>query len=227
MEYIRELNSASLILDAGAAFILLGTVYYTSIYRRRGRIDDKIYYNMLITAIICVFANMAIYACYGTENRALSVVSIICSNISNISFEIICAMMAVYFDYRARKKKEWPKNRYLIFALPMVVEIGLVVVNNFNPFLYRTDMELTILELLPMHRLLFIAPAMYMLSSIISIIKINTSMTIVAGMLFIITAVMGYLMPGVSSTLLYLSVVLVFIHIHVMRFSFYDEEERD
>ena len=103
----------------------------------------------------------------------------------------------------------------------------MVLINAFEPFLYKIDLETNTYEDLPLYWLIFIPSVIYMISVVNSIIKINASVVVVAVMLFITSAVMGYLMPGIASTLLFLSVALVFIHIHVMRFSFYDEDERD
>ncbi len=58
---------ANLIMDGAALFILAGMFIYTSLYRRRGRVSDKVFFALILTDVVAAFFNGVIYILDGCD----------------------------------------------------------------------------------------------------------------------------------------------------------------
>ncbi len=46
-------NASSLIIDLMALLILVGMIVYTTLYRRRGKPEDKVFFALILADIVC------------------------------------------------------------------------------------------------------------------------------------------------------------------------------
>ena len=71
---ISELHEASLIMDIAAVFLLIGTIIYTTIYRKRGHIDDKLFFYLIVDTLVMAISDGITYvsAVFPLECAALN-----------------------------------------------------------------------------------------------------------------------------------------------------------
>ena len=61
MLWLSNINTGSVIMDIAAFFLLIGMMVNTRLYRQRGRIDDRIYFYLLVLNMVVAVFDTAIY----------------------------------------------------------------------------------------------------------------------------------------------------------------------
>ena len=220
---ISELHMASILMDIAALLLLFGTIIHTSIYRKRGRVDDRLFFILIVITAIMSVADAITYVLDGGRVPGGVVTSIFCNNIYFITFELFCGVLAVYLDYRAYADHHSPV-RSAVIMLVSVVMVALIVLNNSGKFLFWVDPVTNQYYQYPMYPIVFLGPAIYAVLVLLYIIKIDVKVAWLYILLVLIRLMFGQLTRGVSSTALIFAIGLAFIHIHYMRLPFYDEE---
>ena len=221
---ISELHYATLLLDIAAVCIIIGVIHYTTIYRRRGTLDDKMYFQMLIITIICAVSDGITYVIDGSGIPGMSVLSVICNDIFFITFELMLAILAIYLDHHVHMDDAVTKKRARLFLIPAVIEIVLILANTFSHFLFWVDPVTTEYYSGSLYILVFVAPVVYCALGLISIARINMATIWMFALLVAVRVFLGNILSDVSSTALLFAITLVFIHIHQMRLPFYEED---
>ena len=222
---ISELHEASLIMDIAAVFLLIGTIIYTTIYRKRGHIDDKLFFYLIVDTLVMAISDGITYVLDGGSVPYGALISLVCNYIFFISFELFCGLLAVYLDYRVYQNVDALKKRGTVLMIPAVIMMVMIIANIFGRFLFWVDPQTSEYIQYPAYSLIFVAPAIYVILGIFYCFKLDFAMMWIFVLLLLVRLFFGNLMRGVSSTSLIFSMVLVFIHIHYMRLPFYDDEE--
>ena len=223
MKVFTENELTTIALDVAAVLILFGVIYYTSHYRRRGRTDDKLYFGTLIVTVLCAFFNAGAYAVDTIPAPGFSALNTLLSDLFVITLDLSFCLMTVYFDYRARRENVLSKKRVCVIALPAVLTAIALVINHFTPFIFQVDATTGTFEERPFYYLVYVAPAIYTVIVII-VSRLNRGALFVLLMLIAARIGLVFVNHSISSTALFIAVVMVFIHINEMRYSFYDEE---
>ncbi len=223
---ISELHQASLIMDAAAIFLLIGTAVYTTIYRKRGRTIDRIYFALLVITVIMAISDGITYVLDGSTVPNSAVISLACNNIFFLTFELFCGLVIVYLDDSIHSDSEMALKRALIIMIPAIIMMVMILANNFGRFLYWVDPATSEYYQYPLYTLVFAGPILYAVWGLYYVIKIDVKVLWLYLLLIAVRVFFGNIMQGVSSTALIFSMGLVFIHIHYMRLPFYDEEEQ-
>ncbi|MBO6215378.1 MAG: hypothetical protein J6N76_07565 [Lachnospiraceae bacterium] len=61
MIHMDQLDMATVIVDLAAIFILFGMISYTSIYRKRNLISDRVFFAMIVTDIVMAISDALTY----------------------------------------------------------------------------------------------------------------------------------------------------------------------
>ena len=219
MGYFSENNFTTIVLNATAFLILFGVIYYTSHYRKRGRIDDKLYFAMVLITMLCVLSCGAAYA----VETVFYNLTILLNDIYFITLDASFCLTTIYFDYRSHQNKALSKKRVCILSLPAVLTAIALILNHGVHFIFWVDDSTGMFKVLKYYNVIYVAPVLYAIA-IIFISRINKGGIFVMILLIVSRIVLAFAMPGVTSTTLFIAVALVFIHINEMRYSFYDEE---
>ena len=223
MGYMTARDLTDLVLDVAAALILFGMIHYTSHYRKRGRIDDKIYFGMLVITILCALANAAASAVDGIFGTGADALKVALNDIFFIAMDLSFCVMTVYFDQRSRKENALSKKRICVLSLPAVFTAIALAVNHRTHFIFWVDRTTGRYTELAHFYIIYLAPVLYAIA-ILVVCRWNKGALSVLILLILARSVLEGVMRDVSSTALFLAIVLVFIHINEMRYAFYDEE---
>lgn len=229
---IGELHRASIIMDVAAVFIIIGIIVYTSIYRRRGRTQDKMYFLVSLVCGVMALSDAVTYILDGSTVPYATQISLFCNDIFFISFEWFCGMIVVYLAYRYRCDMKHIGERLtnlsvLLMSLPTAVTTILIIANHYTMFLYGVDPATNMYFQSEYYILLYIAPLIYAVMSLIYIILLDRKVVWLFVTLILCRLLLGYFMRGVSSTAIMFVIGLVFVHIHVMQVPFYEIEYSD
>ncbi len=223
MFHISELHLASLLMDCAAFFLLLGTMVHTTVYRHRGRTEDRLFFASLVLTMIMGISDGMTYILDSSEFTHAYIVSYVFNDVFYFAFESVCALVCLFLVQRVWKNLTWKKG-FLLFLPALGMNI-MFVANHFLRFLFDVDPATNMYFSTELYPLIFIGPAFYGVLALILIIKIDKGVCWLYALLILLRVFLGHFMRDVSSTALVFAIGLVFAHIHVMDEPFYEEEK--
>lgn len=221
---LTELHKATLIMDIAAVFLLAGIIVYTSIYRRRDRREDRLFFSLNVLTIVMAISDGITYVLDGSKVTESALISLICNNIFFLTFEAFCGLLALYLYQRVCRNTAVTRRTAGLLLFPAALMIVMVIANQFVPFLFYVDSLKNEYTSYPLYNIIFIGPAFYALLAVWAIAKIDKGMIWLFVLLLVLRLFLGNILRGVSSTALIFAVGLVFVHIHAMGVPFYEEE---
>ncbi|MCR5502811.1 MAG: hypothetical protein K6F53_07365 [Lachnospiraceae bacterium] len=221
---ISHLNAGTVIVDAAAVFLLLGMIYQTALFRRRGRTDDRIFFWMILTNILLAVCDGLNYSMEGSPNPLAGKLIIAGDTVFTLAFETFSVLLACFVDYRAYKDTKGLKKRSMLYAIPAVVTGILVLVNPFTGILFSMDSG-NIYHFGDWYNLIFVAPVIMAIIVFLLLWKTDRFMAVFFVAMIGIRLIAGVIVRGISLTGFFFALVLAYTHIRIMNHAFYEEEE--
>ncbi len=213
--------AGSIIMDATSLFFMGGILVYTSLYRQRGRTDDKLYFAMLLTNMVLAAADMITYMLEGNLVIAGRTLMAAGNTAFFASFEVFAFLYLLYIDFRVYKSEERLRRIKLTEGIPFYLIIAVLLANLKTGWIFTVS-ENNNYQAGPWNNLVFIPVALYFLLSLIRIRKINIRL-VYLGILLIATRVAwGVWFRDISSTAFTYTLFLACTHIHVMNQPLYE-----
>ena len=160
-------TAGSLIMDTASLFFMTGILNYTELYRKRGRLDDRLYFSMVIVNIIMTLADALAYF---LERRQMSLVreTIMASNVVFFaSFAYFGYLLILYLDYRVYRDKRRLRKLKIPAFIPFLLLFVLLLINLKTGWLYTIADDATY-QIGPLNNLIFVPAAIYFATSIYS-----------------------------------------------------------
>lgn len=175
--------------------------------------------------MICAVFSSTSYLVDIFRDEAFDALKIFSNDMYFIMEDAAFCLMTIYFDYRSHRNPALLKRRACLIAIPAVLSAIAFMVNHGVHFIYWLDEDTRVYTELQYYYVIYIAPIIYVVLILI-ISKLNKCALSVVIMLTVARAILEGMMHEVTSTSLFVAVMLVFIHINEMRYAFYDEERR-
>ena len=215
---------ASIINDAVALFILGGMIIYTTLYRRRGKTEDKVFFALIITDIILAAIDVLLHIIYGFK-IVNTVIGVVYATVTFASLDVFMLLLSMYLLLRigldnARVRKYLP-----FMCIPIFFHIILVIVSIYLTFGYEGELNMIVLTLTTYNFLAYAPIMVYGLITLALTFKKNKRVLV----LFIVLIVpLAFLVLTSISTIvpLGLAVYLVYAHLYTLRDDFYEEVSR-
>ena len=97
LSVVSHLNAGTVIVDGAAVLILVGMIIHTSLYRSRGRLDDKLFFAMLITDLVAAVCDGCNYLLEnGTDPLAARLIMI---GIPSFPRHLFCSVSCLPCSY--------------------------------------------------------------------------------------------------------------------------------
>ncbi len=215
-------GKASLIMDGAALFILAGMMTYTSLYRRRGKPEDKIFFALILTnAAAAVFSGI-VYILDGFGIPTASGVYRVCFSGLFLAADAFSILFCAYHMHRM----EWDKgkiNRTLpVLLVPELMLVIMLLAGVLTDNLYTGSIVLGGIELY-VFNILDLAPVIICgIFAVCISLKRSRQMSLLILLLFaahiLLTATCV-----TNVTPLFMTIYLMFSHLVSMRDSFYEE----
>lgn len=225
LSYISEMNRLSLMFNLAAVFIISGIIWQTGIYRKRGKLEDKLFFSAEILLIAMAMIDMIGSVLNGQGAPAAAALNHISNHVFFILFALICGMLALFFAQRARGGYENNRQKRILFMLPAFAEIAAILTNSFTGSFFYIDSETKAYTLGHLYGLIYIVPVFYVILSIIMSSKSNPGSIWFFLLIIVVRMLLGLTSNGVSSTSVCLAIGLAYIQIHIALEPFYEEDE--
>ena len=219
--YYGKLN---LIINGAAILILSGIIVYTSLYRKRGKPEDKAYFALVITNIITAAVNGLPYIMTAVDFQFGDMPYKVVYTAYFVCYNLFCMFWSLYLVYRMKWTGTKLKIGIIVFGLPafIMAVISLVNLNSFGiidaivhlPGGY--DVEFYYVQR-------YLPVIIYVICTIMITVKIGLRVLLLFVPLFAAQCYLETVM-ATDITPLFLTVYLIYAHLFAMRDAFYEEE---
>ena len=217
-------GDASLITDGAALFILIGMIVYTSLYRKRGKLVDKVFFALIIVSIIATVSDILFYVeLYLVEQNPILdfLASAGSSFIFYICVSVFCVLLSIHLILSNGGDVAKLKRYLPAMCIPAAI---VMVFGSINSFIYDDVSQHGWLGKVAFsaNALVFMPMIIYGLITVAVMFKKSRRIVI----LFVVLAVPHiYLAVSSVATIapLIMAVYLIYIHLYTMRDDFYDE----
>lgn len=224
MLWLSDSNMGTVVIDSAAFLLLIGMMMFTTVYRKRGRYDDRLFFAMLIVdmiAAVCDGLNFFLEESpYAFKGKC-----IICGDtVFSIAYVIFFLLLILYIDFMQNRDEAKTKKKLTIYAVPAFLTVLIVLGNLFFGYMFYID-EAGAYQYGSAYDLLHIAPIIYLIIIVWKLWKTDKRLFVAFLVLIATRIFLRFLIRGISSTAFIFAVVLAYAHIHVMNEEFYEEAQ--
>ena len=216
-------NTATVLIDGSTVFLLAGVFTETSIMRKRGRSDDKLFYLLIVLDIIVALADIVTYLSDQKDFAAARFLNMAGVSIFYIALLLLCMVWLHYclvrFSGMDTIKLSQSRGYKFIFAIGLIVE-ALMIINWITGagFFFSVD-ENSIYHYGKYFVLMFIVMGLYVFAGflIISKYRTKTDKKLIPIWIYMLPLLAGLAVPfvfgGVSLTSICCGMGIAFTHL--------------
>ncbi len=223
--WLSETSTGTIILDITTIFILAGMIVFTSLYRKRGLLSDRIYFYMIVADIVAALTDGINFFLLDSPYSAKGAFIMSGDTVFSIAFEVIMFMMVLYWDYRLRENKKHTVRFVKIAAWPCVLSIIMILGNIYWGYLFYVDKATDSYVYARWYDLIYVAVVIYVGIMLVQIFKKDKRTFIIFVLAIGCRILLRNVLRDISSTPFIIAILLVFFHIQEMNENYYKEVE--
>ena len=204
-----------IIMDAAALFFMSGILIYTALYRKRGRLDDKLFFGMVLTNMALAASDATAYLLEGRAFTEAGKMIVACNVVFYAAFEIFPYLFLLFLDFRVRKEPEHVRKSSVLYCIPALVIVVLLLLNLRTGWLYSVSKN-NIYHTGPYNDVVFLPVAVYSVLILAKLYRIDRRLTLLGIILILARVGFGVWFRSISSTAMTYTLFLVATHIVVM-----------
>ncbi|MBO5503783.1 MAG: hypothetical protein J5969_04805 [Lachnospiraceae bacterium] len=208
-------TAGSVIMDAAALFFMSGILIYTALYRKRGRLDDKLFFGMVLTNMALAASDATAYLLEGRPFTEAGKMIVACNVVFYAAFEIFPYLFLLFLDFRVRKEPEHVRKSSVLYCIPALVIVVLLLFNLRTGWLYSVSKN-NIYHTGPYNDVVFLPVAVYSVLILAKLYRIDRRLTLLGIILILARVGFGFWFRSISSTAMTYTLFLVATHIGVM-----------
>ena len=215
----------TIIMNAVSLLLLGGIMIYTSLYRKRGRLKDRLFFDLILAnaamAVVELLSYLPEYTAFPFA-RALMIAG---NTIYCMILVFFPYLLLVYIDYSSDSDERRIRKMKLLYAVPALVFLILLIINlktgwifsigEGNEFKSGSHNGYQLFTSVPV---LF-----YYLLSLVKIVKTDKHLAVLGTVLLITRTVWALWYPDISSAPFMYTLVLVCAHLYELNRPLYEE----
>jgi hypothetical protein len=138
----RELSVGmigTMILDGAVILLLSGIIIFTSVYRRRGRITDRLYFAMIISAISLAASEFLSYRIETVTAPLMHTLMIFTNTLYYAALVFLPYLLTVYLACRITSDKKRLRKWKLLSGIPCILYLAAVLINLRTGWIFTID----------------------------------------------------------------------------------------
>ena len=132
-------NIATLLIDGSTIFVLLGVLTQSSIMRKRGREDDKLFFLLILQNMILAVADIVTYLADRKTFPGARFLNMFGVTVFYLAMIILCMTWTHYALVRFKKADTKPGKKRKILFIPGIVMQLILIVNFFVSYVFYED----------------------------------------------------------------------------------------
>ena len=225
---VREKNLTdsavgSIIMDTASLFLLAGVLFYSSMQRRRKRTDDQLFFAMTISVMVMAVGEMLSYALEGREESFYRDAAYAANLVYYAGLETFPYIFTLYMDYRVHRDRARIRKLKIAYVIPVdLVFIFIVMSVSTGLVFYLT--ETNVYATGPMHFLVYVPVLFYFVVVQFKAFKVSPILVVLSCILLLSRILLDVFVAGISSTVLFFTLILMCSHIQALNSSAMHEE---
>ena len=213
-----EATAGTIILDAASLFLMGGILVYTSRYRKRRRLEDRLFFYMILSNSAMAVSEIISDGLEFTLYPFVKEIMITGYTVLFLSLVVFSYLLFLYVDYLYVPDKSHLRKRKLWFGIPCFLFFVVMIVNLKTGWIFSVEGGnvyragfLVERYLLPQLPVLF-----YLFLSLFLSVKFNKRLAAISLLLIVSALAWELWYREISSTAFTYTLYLVCIHIYVM-----------
>ena len=215
----------TIIMNAVSLLLLGGIMIYTSLYRKRGRLKDKLFFDLILANAAMDVVELLSYLVEYTAFPFARALMIAGSTVFSMILVFFPYLLLVYIDYSGDSDESRVRKAKLLYAIPCLLSLVLLIINLKTGWIFSID-EGNVFKSGPHHgyRLFTAVPVLfYYLPSLVKIVKTDKHLAVLGAVLLITRTIWALWYPDISSTSFMYTLVLVCAHLYELNLPLYEE----
>ena len=213
MLWLTDYEVSGVIMNIVAIIITAGVMINTSLYRKRKRLDDRLYYLMLIICMITAVTDAAAYFLLNSPFSSIKVLYILSNILYSFFIFILPYLFILYENYQCFKDTKRLKKTALLFGIPTLLGIVAYTMEDWLPLDTGSLPDIILVIVLELILFLYTVYLLYLFG------RFNRKMLVV----FLASIIGLGIITSVSAACVF-AILLCFAHICAMNEPFYGEE---
>lgn len=213
----------SIILDITSLIILSGLLIYSSLFRKRGRLEDKLFFAALVTNFILAVTDSLSYISEGSHLIAARDLIYLESTLSYAAYAIFPYLFLILLYCSFQGEKKHLSSNDLILGIPCFIFLVILLFNFRTRWIFYIDNN-NIWKAGSVPELIFVPVLFYYFLVTIRMLKINRHHVLLLIIILAFGVMSDMLFNGVSSTAFVFAMFLTCTHINVMNRPLSEEE---
>ena len=207
--------AGNIIINTAALFFMAGILIYASLYRKRGRLDDKLFFAMILSNMVLAAADEASGLLEGSVFPGARLLMLAVNMVSFIGCAVFPYLLLLYLDYRIDMDKARIRKMKIIYGIPCFLLIALQVINLKTGWIFSIG-EDNIYHFGRWSNLVFLPVAFYYLLSLFRVRRLDVRLVLPGILLIASRIILGIWIRDIFSTAFIHTALLVCMHICIM-----------
>ena len=214
----------TIIMDSASLIMMAGILIFTALYRRRGRLEDKLFLGMIVSNITLAVGELLSYTLEFFTLPLIRELMIAGNTVFYIMMSFFPYLLLVWFDYFRDGNKRRLRIMKLIYAIPVLVVIIVMLINLKTGWIFTISRENAFIPGPHRYAMLPVIPIwIYLGLTIIYAFFVDKRMAVLSILLIAVRLVWDLWYPAISSTSFIFTLFLMCLHLFFMNRP-YDEE---
>ena len=218
-------NVGTIIMDIAAVLMVLGMIFHTTLYRKRGKPEDMLFFYMLLVVLVsAVFDGINFSLEQSTWDKADFVI-LMGDTLFSLCFTVLPYLFVLFLHCRVVRDEKRLNRMAAISAVPLFLMAFFILGNLPWGYMFTVEHGTNIYSYGPLYNVIFIPTAIYGVVALVLMWQRPHRFSTIGMfiLLVIVRTYLGGILRGVSSTSFVLAIGLAYAHICVMNDEFYRE----
>lgn len=208
-------SAGSIILDVSSLFFLGGILIYTALYRKRGRLDDRLFLAMILVNMAYAAVELLSYTQEGLQIPFMRGLMIVENTVVYAALVLFPYLYMLYTDFRANKDQRRLRRIKLLYGIPCLIYFAILGINLKTGWIFSISKSCEFIDG-PIDQIVFIPIIFYFTVSLFRVYRINKRLVFLGLMILAARMILDVCFRPIQSTSFIYTLFLAFAHIHVM-----------
>ena len=207
--------AGSIIMDTSSVFFLVGILIYTSLYRKRGRLDDRLFFAMTVVNLVYAVVELLSYMQEGLQIPFMREIMIVENTVVYAALALFPYLYMLYTDFRANRDEQRLRRIKLLYGIPGLIYFLILGVNLKTGWIFSISKSCQFIDG-PVDQIVFIPILFYFAVSLFRVYRISYRLVFLGLLIFAVRMILDVWYRPIQSTSFMYTLFLAFAHIHVM-----------
>ncbi len=215
--------AGTIIMDITSLFFLTGILIYSSLYRKRGRVDDRMFFGLVVTTVILAAVELSSYLMEYDEFPFMRELMYAQNTVFYAALAFFPYLFLLFLDYRASRDEKRLRRIKIIYGIPLVLYLVLLAVNLGTGWIFSITAQ-NAYHSGPADQIVFVPILFYFAAAETRAYKINPHLVLLGLILIGTRVAWDFWTVGISSISFIYTLFLVCTHIHVVNLPLLNKE---